>query len=317
MKKIEKRRVLVALGGNALAEDGKLELSEQFLTTEKAVKHLVDFVDHYELIVTHGNGPQSGLMLLQQEAGARENHPSLSLNSINAATQGTIGYMIENCFVNELGKRNIPMAPITLVTQVLVDKDDPAMKNPTKPIGKFYSESDAKYLMEKKDWQMKEDSGRGWRRVVASPKPQKVLNADMIEKLLSMGAIVIAAGGGGIPVYKTAEGESKGVDAVIDKDLTSALLANEVHADLLLILTAVDEVCVNFGKPNETALRGVSLHGIKFLLKNGQFPPGSMGPKIQAAINFIENGGKEVIITSLEKASDALINGIGGTRIMC
>ncbi|RME26095.1 MAG: carbamate kinase, partial [Candidatus Zixiibacteriota bacterium] len=265
-------------------------------------------------VVTHGNGPQVGNALLRVEL-ARDKAPVLPLGVLVADTEGGMGYMIEQSLQNRLRAEGINRPVITIITQMLVDRDDPAIANPTKFVGQWYSEEEARKLMAERDWQMKPDSTRGWRRVVASPTPRKAIEAPTIKKLVAEGNIVIAAGGGGIPVYLDEKNNLEGLDAVIDKDLASAVLADEIGADSLLILTSVDQVMLNFGTPQEQALSRCTLSEIKQYQDEGHFPPGSMGPKIQAAIHFLEHGGQSVAITSFANARKAL-RGEAGTTIV-
>jgi carbamate kinase len=312
MKKI----AVVALGGNALLkgnESGTIQQQEK--NAYNTCKNLLNLIKNdYSIVITHGNGPQVGNILLRNEAGYKEYKlPKMPLDVCVADSQGSIGYMIERQLKNLLAENRIRKNVVTVVTQVLVDKDDPAFSNPTKPVGAFFLKEEADLLTRvNPNWQFKEDPRkRGWRRVVASPDPVDILNRKIIKDLSRKGNIVIAAGGGGIPVYKDDNNFMQGVEAVIDKDLASALLAGEIEADELFILTDVPKVYVNFHKPDQRSIDTISVTHLQQLLDQGEFAEGSMGPKIRAAINFINNGGKETIITDAEMLSD--LN--SGTRI--
>lgn len=310
MKKI----AVVALGGNALLRGSQIgTINEQEDNTYKTCNFLTELLKHYNLVITHGNGPQVGNILLRNEAGYDSYKiPKMPLDICVADSQGGIGYMIERQILNILNEKKVKRNVVTLVTQVLVDKDDPAFQNPTKPVGKFFLKEEAELLSKANNWVFKEDARkRGWRRVVASPQPKRIVNKEIVEALARKGNIVIAAGGGGIPVVEN-NNELHGVDAVIDKDLASALLANQIGADAFFILTDVAKVSINFQKPNAKELDKLSVRQATKYLKAGEFGSGSMGPKIQAAISFIKNGGKEAIITE----STQLLNPNAGTRIV-
>lgn len=312
----KRKTAVVALGGNALSPDGKSDIHAEFANTRQSMAAIFTFIDKgYDLVITHGNGPQVGNALLRVEM-SRNKVPDVPLGVLVADTQGSIGYMIEQSLQNELKKRQIVRNVITLVTQVLIDFDDPACKNPTKYVGQFFDESDIHELAEKNNWIVKEVKGKGWRRVVPSPHPISIINSLAIKALVNEGNIVIASGGGGIPVYIDRRGLLEGFDAVIDKDLASAVLADEIGASEMFILTGVDKVYLNFGNENEQALDSLSLEEAERLLAEGQFPAGSMGPKIEGAIRFLKHGGQSVCITSLEKIAEAL-NGTSGTTIHC
>lgn len=310
-----KRTAVVALGGNAITRpDQEDTIANQFANTRRSLDGIVKLAhEGFNLVVSHGNGPQVGNSLLRVEL-ARGRAPILPLGVLVADTEGGMGYMIEQSLQNRLGTENINRRVVTIITQMLIDMDDPALQNPTKFIGQFYTEEEARRFETERNWTMKLDAKRGWRRVVPSPKPTKVVNGETIKELVERGIIVIAAGGGGIPVYIDHRGYYEGFDAVIDKDLASAVLGNEIGADTLCILTAVDNVAVNFGTPDEKRLEDVSVSEIEECLRAGHFPAGSMGPKVKAAIQFIRNGGEQVIITSLENAYAAVL-GKAGTRI--
>lgn len=311
-----KKTAIVALGGNAITQPGLEDtIANQFANTRKSLDGIVDLArDGYNLVVSHGNGPQVGNALLRIEL-SRGRAPILPLGVLVADTEGGMGYMIAQSLQNRLRAEGIDRPVVTIVTQMLVYQNDPAFENPTKFIGQFYSETEAKRLTDTRDWQMKKDADRGWRRVVPSPTPYKAVEAATIKQLVDQGTIVIAGGGGGIPVYIDENGNYEGVDAVIDKDLASAIIGREIGADILSILTSVDRVAINFGKPDEKGLGLVKVSEIKKYYDEGHFPPGSMKPKITAALTFLENGGKMVTITSLENARDSIRNE-AGTRII-
>jgi len=309
-----KMRIVVALGGNALLRKGQRgTYEEQFENARRTAKFLADIIERgHELVITHGNGPQAGALALQNEI-AKETVPPMPLDVINAETQALIGYMLQQSLINELRKRNIRKNVATIITQVVVKKDDTAFHNPTKFIGPYYSEEEAKRLMKEKGWTMKRDPRGGWRRVVPSPNPIDIVEKDTIIKMLNQGIICITVGGGGIPVI-IENGKYRGVEAVIDKDLASSLLARIIKADVLMILTDVDYVYLNFGKPNAKPLKKVTVSELKRYYKEGHFPPGSMGPKVLAVIRFLEAGGKRAAIGHLEQAIDVL-DGKAGTQI--
>jgi len=313
---MKQKLALVAFGGNVMLPSGsKGTAKEQYRSAKQAAKLMVDIVKKgYELIIVHGNGPQVGNILLQMEAGSNI-VPPFPLDVCDAMSEGSMGYMLERAVLNELRKQAIDKEITTLLTQVVVDKDDPAFKKPTKPIGPFYNEFRAKQLKRENKWDMVEDAGRGYRRVVPSPKPIDIVPKKAIRKMVENGIIVVAAGGGGIPVFINSLGYLEGVEAVIDKDFASSLIAKEAKVDLFIILTGVDRVIENFGKPNAKPIKVMDIEMAERMLKEGQFPPGSMGPKIRAAIEYIKGGGKEVLITSIEKLKSALI-GRSGTRIV-
>ncbi|HVC27155.1 MAG TPA: carbamate kinase [Nitrososphaerales archaeon] len=307
-------RILVALGGNAiLRRDGKGTAEEQFENVRSACKHLVGMIRQgHAVTITHGNGPQVGDILLKDEL-ARGTLPQMPLDVCGAESQGMLGYMIQQCLRNELREVGLDLQVATVLTETVVDADDPAFKNPTKPIGPFYKATEAIRLREERGWVLVNDSERGYRRVVPSPVPLAVVQGKVIRELVDLGVIVIAAGGGGIPV--TSGGESKGVEAVIDKDLSAAVLAQVVEAEVLLILTDVENVYLDYDKPGQTQIREMTVRECREYLKRGQFAAGSMGPKIESAVRFLESGGDKVIITSLGMAEEA-IAGRAGTSIV-
>ncbi|MDU3918627.1 MAG: carbamate kinase [Enterococcus faecalis] len=307
------KRVVVALGGNALGNN----LTEQMTAVKQASKAIADLIEAgYEVILSHGNGPQVGMIQLAMEEFSFNNlqYPVVPLSMCVAMSQSYIGYDLENALQEELRQRNISKAVTTIVTQVVVDENDPAFKKPTKPIGRFMTKEEAEQLVKEKNIQVMEDAGRGYRQVVASPKPKNIVELLTIQTLVDAGQTVIAGGGGGIPVIQ--EGNRlKGVNAVIDKDFCSERLAEQVDADLLVILTAVEKVCINFGKENQEALGNVSTEKMKQYAQEGQFAPGSMLPKVEAAIKFAESKpGRKTLITLLEKAKEGL-SGKTGTLI--
>ncbi|NOY77953.1 MAG: carbamate kinase [Calditrichaeota bacterium] len=309
------KKAVVALGGNAITrefEEG--DIYQQFANTRRSLLGVIEMVEQgYHLVLTHGNGPQVGNYLIRIEA-SRHLVPPLPLGVVVADLEGGMGYMISQTLFNKLHLRSIKRDVVTLLTQVIVDKDDPSILNPTKFVGPFYKKEDLPSLLAR-GWIVKEDPGRGYRRVVPSPKPLDIVEKKIIRQLFDEGIIVVAAGGGGIPVYVEKDGTLEGVDAVIDKDLASAVLAREIGATELVILTAVEKVALNFRKPDQIDLDTLTISEAKRYMAEGQFPPGSMGPKIQAAINFLEDGGERVIITSVEKHPQAM-RGETGTQIL-
>ncbi len=307
------RLITIALGGNALLQYGqKGTFEEQLANARRTSKQLVELLRRgYRLVITHGNGPQVGAILLQQEA-ATDQVPPMPLHACGAMSQGLIGYMIQQSMINELKRAGMDVPVATVVTQVLVDREDPAFQNPTKFIGPWYPEEEAK-LKEEQGWVMKYDVGKGWRRVVPSPDPIGQVEIEAIRRMVEAGIVVIASGGGGIPVVD--DGEYEGVDAVIDKDLAGERLATSLNADLYMILTDVEKVAINFKKPNQRFLDVMTLEEAKRYYEEGHFPPGNMGPKVKAAMRFVERTGREAIITSLDKVIEAL-EGKTGTRIL-
>lgn len=309
---MRKKTVVVALGGNAITrefEEGNI--AQQFENTRKSLRSVVELIrQDYRVVITHGNGPQVGNALIRVEE-TRHFVPPLPLGIIVADLGGGMGYMIEQCLQNKLHDRGLPRPVITVLTQVLVDKNDPSILDPSKFVGPFYKKEQVEDLEKKRGWILKEDRGRGFRRVVPSPIPREIVEKEIIKFLVEKDIIVIAAGGGGIPVYREQSGWLEGVDGVIDKDLASAVLARDIEAEEIIILTSVDRVALNFDQPDQVDLSTLTLSEAQNYLDQGQFPKGSMGPKIQAAINFLQQGGKKVIITSIENAVDALINNSG------
>ena len=306
-------RIVIALGGNALGNTP----SEQLRLVKETAKPIVDLIeDGNEIIIAHGNGPQVGMINLAMEVGSNSNPaiPYMPFSECGAMSQGYIGYHLQNAIGEELNRRLIDKPVATIITQVIVDKNDEAFKNPSKPIGNFYSEEEQKVLTEKKGYVMVEDSGRGYRRVVPSPKPVDVVEKETIKALIKDGQVVITVGGGGIPVVKDGY-LLKGVAAVIDKDFASAKLAELIEADYLFILTAVDRVSINFGKENQVDLEEMTIEEARNYIAENHFAPGSMLPKVEAAIKFADSKiGRSTIIASLDKAKDAL-SGRSGTKI--
>jgi carbamate kinase len=311
-----KRLALIAFGGNALLPDSQRGLqSEQAKNAEKAAQLMAHIVRKgYELIIVHGNGPQVGNLLIQMEEAVTK-IPPYSLDVCDAMTEGSMGFMLERAIINELRRHSIDKEVTTLVTQVLVDRNDPAFERPTKPVGPFYTKFRARELAREKKWAMVEDAGRGYRKVVPSPKPIDVTPKWIIRDLVQAGRIVIAAGGGGIPVILNGRGLYEGIEAVIDKDYAASLIAREVKVDLFIILTGIERVYLNFGKPDQAGIPVMTIAEAQEHLDQGQFPPGSMGPKIRAAIEYIQAGGREVLITSAGHLKAALL-GRSGTRIV-
>ncbi|XWO13550.1 Carbamate kinase 1 [Candidatus Hepatincola sp. Pdp] len=310
------KKVIVALGGNALENNAEPTAENQLKVIKSSVKNIADLIEAgYSVTLTHGNGPQVGRIALQNEA-AKAITPILPFDVCGAMSQGMIGYHIQQALGEELLLRKIKMPVVSIITQVLVDKNDSAFKNPTKPIGPFYSAKEAKELAATKGYSIKEDSGRGFRRVVASPKPLRIIELEAIKNLINNKFIVITVGGGGIPVIAKGDSQLVGVAAVIDKDFASAKLAEDIGADLLIILTAVDKVALNFGKANQSFLDKVTMKDIEKYIAEGHFAAGSMLPKIQASLNFVKSKpNRKALITSLEKVKDAL-NNKNGTYIM-
>lgn len=306
-----RKTAVVAIGGNSLIRDEDHQaVADQFETTRGTCSHIARMVEQgWRVIVTHGNGPQVGFILLRSELASKAVH-TVPLDSCGAETQGELGYMIQQCLRNELLSRGIKNPVAAVVTQVLVRKNDPAFKNPTKPIGPFYSRRKAEKYRKERRWRVADDAGRGWRRVVPSPKPVRIIEQNAIKTLVDGGVVVIAAGGGGIPVVRE-RGRLRGVEAVIDKDYASAILAVGLEANLFLISTPVEKVALNFGKPNQKLMDKMTLAEAKKYHRQGHFPPGSMGPKIQAIIDYLEHGGREAIITNPENLEKALLEKTG------
>jgi carbamate kinase len=314
-----KKVAVVAIGGNSLIKDGKHQtVEDQYLAAKESCHHIADMIEAgWDVAIGHGNGPQVGFILRRSEIAHKlEGMHEVPLDVCGADSQGAIGYALQQNLQNDLFKRGIKKPVCTIVTQVLVDKNDKAFQNPSKPIGGFMEETEAKQRQKDLGWTVVEDSGRGWRRVVASPIPQEVVELESVNTLIKAGVVVITVGGGGIPVIDKGEGEYVGIAAVIDKDYASSLLAREIKADLLLISTAVEKVALNFGKSDQKWLDRITLAEAKQYLAEGtHFAKGSMAPKIQAIIWFLEAGGKQALITNPENIGRAL-RGETGTWIV-
>ncbi len=314
-----KQLVVVAIGGNAIIKDNASQSVEhQHAAVNEMAKSILGMLaSDYNIVLTHGNGPQVGLDLRRAEiAHEKEGLPLTPLANCVADTQGGIGYLIQQALNNKLARYGNKKA-VTVITQVEVDKNDARFADPTKPIGAFFDEAQRDALLQAHpDWRFVEDSGRGYRRVVASPQPVRIVEAEAIRALIDQGFVVIGVGGGGIPVIREPGGEYRSVDAVIDKDLSTTLLAKEINADILAITTGVEQVCVHFGKPQQRALGTVTVAEMAQYVAEGHFPAGSMLPKIEASLSFLRHGGKRVIITNPEKLPAAL-SGETGTHIIC
>ncbi|MCB9453592.1 MAG: carbamate kinase [Anaerolineaceae bacterium] len=307
---------IVAIGGNSLISDPKdPSITRQWEAVHQTCEHIAEMLmGGWHVVVTHGNGPQVGFILRRGEIAAKEGIHDVPLDLIVADTQGSIGYMLQQALDDALRRRGVNRTCATVVTQVRVDADDPAFENPTKPIGSFMSEAEARKF-EAEGWQVMEDAGRGWRRVVASPKPQSVQEINAIQALMLSGYVVIACGGGGIPVARSEDGSLRGVYAVIDKDRASSLLAQTLRADLLIISTGVEKVALNFNKPDQRFLDTMTLSEARQYMAEGHFGVGSMLPKIEAAIDFVQNGGPRALITDPWNLARAL-RGETGTSIV-
>ncbi len=308
---------LVAFGGNAFFKTGqKGSIEEQRKSADLMCSRLLNIIERgYELVITHGNGPQVGHLLIQRDM-TKHVIPEMPLDVLVAQTEGSLGYLLQQELLNHLRIRRAGKYVVTMITQVLVDKDDPAFSRPTKPVGPFYRREEfERILQEHPDWDMMEDAGRGYRRVVPSPEPKRIIQSHMIRALVYAGNVVVALGGGGIPMIKRQDGKYVGIEAVIDKDLSSALLATDIKADLFIILTGVDRVYLNYGKENQQPLNNLTYSQARRYLQEGHFPPGSMGPKISAVLYYLENGGRRAIITNAENLESAL-EGKNGTHII-
>lgn len=306
---------VVAVGGNSLIKDPlRQTVPDQQEAGRETCKHVAGMIERgWDVVLTHGNGPQVGFILRRSELASHELH-EVPMDFCVADTQGAIGYMMQQSLYNEMLRRRIDKQAVTVVTQVLVSKDDPAFLLPTKPIGSFMDEETALIRQRNDGWEVVEDAGRGWRRVVPSPAPQRIIEQEAIQDLVERGIIVIAVGGGGIPVIENESGELIGIAAVIDKDYASALLATGIQADLFVISTAVEKVALNFGRPDQRWLDQMTLAEARQYIQEGHFKPGSMLPKIQAVVHYLEAGGKEALITNPENFEKALA-GETGTRI--
>ncbi|MDX1600374.1 MAG: carbamate kinase [Anaerolineales bacterium] len=311
-----KKTAVIAVGGNSLIKDKQHQaIPDQYEAARESMGHIADMIEAgWDVVISHGNGPQVGFILRRSELAAHELH-TVPLDYCGADTQGAIGYMFQRALHNEFNQRGIDKTAATVITQTLVDRDDPAFENPSKPIGTFMDEPTAQKHAKEDGWQVVEDAGRGWRRVVPSPLPIGIVEAPAINQLIDAGMVVISTGGGGIPVVRTPSGELEGVEAVIDKDFASALLASSLEADLFLISTAVEKVALNFNQPEQQWLDELTLEQAKAYHDEGHFAAGSMGPKVKAVMNYLESGGKEAIITNPENIAKAL-RGESGTRIV-
>ena len=311
-----KKVAVVAIGGNSLIKDkAHQSVPDQYAAALETCVHIAGMIEQgWDVAIGHGNGPQVGFILRRSELSRHELH-EVPLDFCGADTQGAIGYMIQQNLYNEFKRRGLDKQAATIVTQVLVDRNDPAFQKPSKPIGSFMDQDEAKRRHDGEGWDVVEDAGRGWRRVVPSPLPVRVVERDGVKQLLDAGVTVITVGGGGIPVIEDEEGNLVGVAAVIDKDFASSLLATSINADLLLISTAVEKVAVNYGKPDQRWIDRMTVAEAKQFMQEGHFAPGSMKPKIEACIWFLENGGKEALITDPENIERAL-KGETGTRIV-
>ena len=312
----QQRIAVIAFGGNALLrpqDHGTQE--EQFTLSWKATRWLVEIIHRgYELAIVHGNGPQVGNIMIQVEEAITKIPPQ-SLDVAVAQTQGSMGYMLANQLRNRFNEEQLEKEIAAVLTEVEVDRDDPAFDNPTKPVGPYFTSYRANLLMQEHGWQMVEDAGRGWRKVVASPMPKKILGSHLLKRLVENGAVLVAGGGGGVPVYQDVGGYFRGVEAVIDKDYVAAMLATELEADLFIMLTQVPMVAENFGRPNQRWLRRMPLQKAREMMDSHQFPPGSMGPKVQASMNFVEATGQDVLITDEDSLKRAL-EGRAGTFLV-
>jgi carbamate kinase len=315
----KRKLAVIAIGGNSLIKDEKHKsVEDQYLAAKETTFHIADMIEAgWDVAIGHGNGPQVGFILRRSEIAAKtEGMHEVPLDVCGADSQGAIGYALQQTLQNELFRRGIKKSVATVVTQVLVDKNDQAFKSPSKPIGSFMDEAEAKRREKEMGWSVVEDAGRGWRRVVASPLPKEVVELEAVEALIKAGAIVITVGGGGIPVIDVSDHEYQGVAAVIDKDFASSLLAQLIKADLFLISTAVEKIAINFGKPEQKWLDKLTLaEAKKYLAEGTHFAKGSMAPKIQAVIWYLENGGKQALITNPENIGRAL-KGETGTVIV-
>jgi len=312
----QQRIAVIAFGGNALLrpqDHGTQE--EQFTLSWKATRWLVEIIHRgYELAIVHGNGPQVGNIMIQVEEAITKIPPQ-SLDVAVAQTQGSMGYMLANQLRNRFNEEQLEKEIAAVLTEVEVDRDDPAFDNPTKPVGPYFTAYRANLLMQEHGWQMVEDAGRGWRKVVASPMPKTILGSHLLKRLVENGAVLVAGGGGGVPVYQDVGGYYRGVEAVIDKDYVAAMLATELEADLFIMLTQVPMVAENFGRPNQRWLRRMPLKKAREMMESHQFPPGSMGPKVQASMNFVEATGQDVLITDEDSLKRAL-EGRAGTFLV-
>lgn len=310
-----RKSAVIAIGGNAIQgpkEPPTAEIMRKNLNL--TAKYLIEMLDDLSVVITHGNGPQVGNLMVQQDK-AKELIPPLPLDLNDAYTQGMLGYLIVESMENQLLIHKKHRSCAAIVTQVVVDPNDKAFQNPTKPVGPFYNAKEAEVLAREKGWKMKEDSGRGYRRVVPSPEPLDIIEKDLIRDLMNNGVLTVAVGGGGVPVLREKDGSIHGIEAVIDKDRASSLLARMLDVDIFMILTGVDEVYLNYGKVEQKVLKELKVSQARYHLAQNQFPAGSMGPKIEAAIAFVEATKRQCVITSLERSSEAM-KGLAGTFIV-
>ena len=310
---MNRKTVVVALGGNALQKQGEASAHAQQRVADATARHLGPLIlNGYRLVIVHGNGPQVGNIVLHEESINTAEVPTFPLDTCVAMSQGAIGFWLQQALIDEFSRRHMHSVASTVVTQVVVDKDDPAFKDPTKPIGVFYkTKDDASAAANGRDFVFKEDAGRGWRRVVPSPKPLRIVEEYTVKAMLDAGVTVITGGGGGVPVIETADEGLEGVEAVVDKDFTAAVVADAVDAEALVILTAVDNAMVDYGKLTARAIGRTTVQEMQRYVDAGQFAPGSMLPKVQAAMKFAQKPGRRAIIASLEHASDALDGQVG------
>ncbi len=310
------KTAVVAIGGNALISDNAhVGIHDQSKAAAQTSRHMADMIAAgWNVVITHGSGPQVGFILRRSELAIDE-VPPVPMDYAAADLQGAIGFMFQRALTNEMRARGINRSPIAVVTQVLVDRGDPAFAAPSKPIGSHMDEATAHRHAAEHGWDIREEPGRGWRRIVASPSPRAIVDIKAIRHLVEAGFIVICCGGGGIPVYEDVNGELHGIEAVIDKDFTSGLLASGLDAELLLITTEVEKVAINFGKPNQRWLDRMTVSEARAYLKDGQFPPGSMGPKIEAVLEFLERGGRSALITNPANVAQAF-DGKTGTHMV-
>ncbi len=309
-------KIVIALGGNALQRKGEASASDQKKVVAETAKHLASLVrNNYKLVIVHGNGPQVGNIVLHEEAINTTEVPTMPLDSCVAMSQGSIGYWLQQALTNEFTRHSMKSIATTMATQTVVDKNDSAFNNPSKPIGPFYeTEPEARQEAERCNFVVKEDSGRGWRRVVPSPLPSRIVEEYTLRSMIDAGVTIITAGGGGIPVIQNDDGTYEGVEAVIDKDFSASVVADAIDADKLVILTTVDHVMTGFGTPNQKELHDVSVDEMNEYIKAGEFAPGSMLPKVEASLKFLSKPGRTAIIASLDKALDA-VNAKSGTII--
>ncbi len=308
------KKALIAIGGNSLIRAGQRgTIDEQYqnaLATASAIVQMIR--DGWEVVITHGNGPQAGAALIRSERASNEVYTH-TLDMCVATTQSEIGYILQKAFIESFNKFGIKREVLTIPTMVIVDENDPAFQKPSKPIGPFYTRDVARSKKEELGWNIVEDAARGWRRVVPSPEPVEIMELEIIRKIINLDIVAIALGGGGIPVLKNADGNIEGSEAVIDKDRSSALLANGLDVDAFIISTDADKVYLNYKKPNQTGLDHITLSELQKYYNEGHFPPGNMGPKVEAVMRYLQNGGKKAIITTFEFIPDALLGKAGTT----